>query len=165
MQGAQPTALNGLMAQRKVDALSTFLLSKKALETASKKTVVVMPYSDYLKDLYGNAIIAKPELIAGSPDLVKRFTTAALKGLQYTIDHPAEAAAIMNKAEPTAAVPAATGEIEAMKPFVPPPGGAPLGHLDQQRVARGIAELQKAGLMSGTLTPEQVADFTVVPGA
>jgi NitT/TauT family transport system substrate-binding protein len=165
MQGAQTTALNGLMAQRKVDALSTFLLSKKALETASKKEVVVMPYSDYLKDLYGNAIIAKPELIAGNPDLVKRFTAAALKGLQYTIDNPEEAATIMNKAEPTAAVPAAIGEIQAMKPYVPPPGGAPLGHLDQQQVARGIAVLQETGLMSGTLTPEQVADFTVVPGA
>src|SRR3954452_18562346 len=34
MKGAQATALNGLMAGRQVDALSTFLLSKKALETA-----------------------------------------------------------------------------------------------------------------------------------
>lgn len=66
MQGAQTTAPNGLMAQRKVDALSTFLLSKKALETISKKEVVVMPYGDHLKDLFGNAIIAREEVIAGS---------------------------------------------------------------------------------------------------
>jgi NitT/TauT family transport system substrate-binding protein len=39
-------------------------------------------------------------------------------------NNPAEAAAIMNKAEPTAAVPAAVGEIEAMKPYLPPPGAA-----------------------------------------
>jgi NitT/TauT family transport system substrate-binding protein len=64
IQGAQPTALNGLMAQRKVDALSTFLLSKKALETASKKPVIVMPYSDYLKNLYGNVIVTRSELIS-----------------------------------------------------------------------------------------------------
>lgn len=162
IQGAQPTALNGLMAQRKVDGLSTFLLSKKALETASKKEVVVLPYSTYLGDLYGNAIITKPSLISSNPDLVKRFTTAALKGLQYSIDHPDEAAAILNKAEPTSAVPAAIGEIQAMKPYVSPPGGAPIGSLDQNRVAKSIAILQAAGLMPAGLTPTDVADFSVV---
>jgi NitT/TauT family transport system substrate-binding protein len=165
IQGAQTTALNGLMAQRRVDALSAFLLSKKALETVSKKEVVVMPYSDYLKDLYGNAIITRPELISSSPDLVKRFTTAALKGLQYTLDHPEEAAGILNKADPTAAVPAAIGEIQAMKPYVPPAGGAPLGHIDQQQVARSIAALEKAKLMPAGLSPDKVADFGIVPGA
>jgi NitT/TauT family transport system substrate-binding protein len=165
IQGVQTTALTGLMAQRKVDALSTFLLSRKALETTSKKEVVVLPYSDYLKDLYGNAIIARLDLITGNRDLVKRFTGAAMKGLQYTLDHPDEAAAIMNKAEPTAAISSAVGEIQAMKQYVPPPGGAPIGHLDQQRVARGIAELQNAGLMPAGLTPDKVTDFSFVPAA
>ncbi|MET0491688.1 MAG: ABC transporter substrate-binding protein [Actinoplanes sp.] len=162
IQGAQPTALNGLMAQRKVDGLSTFLLSKKALETTSKKEVVVMPYSTYLGDLYGNAIITKPSLISSDPDLVKRFTAASLKGLQYTIDHPQEAAEILHKAEPTSAVPAAIGEIEAMKPYIAPPGGAPIGTLDQNRVAKSIAILAAAGLTDKPLTPEAIADFTVV---
>jgi len=163
LQGAQPTALNGLMAKRRVDALSTFLLSQKALENVSKKEVVVLPYSTYLSDLFGNVIIAKPGLIAGNRDLVKRFTGAALKGLQDAVDHPEEAAAILNKAEPTAAVPAAVGELKAMKPYVAPPGGAPLGHIDEQRVARGIAVLQSAGLMPPGTTPEKVVDFGFVP--
>ena len=163
LQGAQPTALNGLMAKRKVDALSTFLLSQKALETASKKEVVVLPYSTYLSDLFGNAIITKPGLIAGNRDLVKRFTDAAMKGLQYAVDHPEEAATILNKAEPTAAVPAAVGELKAMKPYVAPPGGAPLGHIDEQRVARGIAVLQGAGLVPPGLAPDKVVDFSFVP--
>jgi NitT/TauT family transport system substrate-binding protein len=162
IKGVQTTALNGLMAQRKVDALSTFLLSKKALETVSKKQVVVMPYSTYLSDFYGNAIITKPELISSNPDLVKRFVGAAMKGLQYTVDHPAEAAAILNKAEPTAAVPAAVGEIEAMKPYVPPPGGGPIGQMSQERVVRTIASLQGAGLMPAGLTPDKVVDFSFI---
>ncbi|WP_433296395.1 ABC transporter substrate-binding protein [Actinoplanes sp. CA-030573] len=165
LQGAQTTALNGLMAQRKVDALSTFLLSKKALETASKKQVTVLPYSEYLSDLFGNAIIAREELIGSDKELVKKFTGAAMKGLQYTLDHPDEAAAILNKAEPTAAVPAAIGEINAMKPYVSPPNGAPLGHLDQERVARSIAILQGNGLMPAGLTPDKVVDFSFVPAS
>jgi NitT/TauT family transport system substrate-binding protein len=165
LTGAQTTALNGLMAQRQVDALSTFLLSKKALETVSKKQVVVMPYSEYLSDLFGNAIIAREETIASDKDLVQKFTDAAMKGLQYTLDHPDEAASILNKAEPTAAVPAAIGEINAMKPYVSSPNGAKLGHIDQERVARSIAVLQGNGLMPAGLTPDKIVDFSFIPAS
>ncbi|WP_433375706.1 ABC transporter substrate-binding protein [Actinoplanes sp. CA-142083] len=158
IQGTQPTALNGLMATGQVDAVSTFLLSKKALESASKKPVTVMPYSDYLKNLYGNVIVTRAQLLNADRDLVRRFTEAALKGLAYSLEHPDEAAAILNKAEPTAAIPAAVGEIQAMKPY-----SEPLGKLNQQRVADGIAELSSAGLMPPGLTPDKVADFSFVP--
>jgi NitT/TauT family transport system substrate-binding protein len=163
MKGAQATALNSLMAGRQVDALSTFLLSKKALETATKQDVVVMPYSDYLSDLFGNVIVARDEIIKSDKGLVKKFVGAILKGLQYSLDHPDEAAAILNKAEPSAKIPAAVGEINAMKPYTSPPNGAPLGHLDQDRVARSIAVLQGNGLMPNGLTPDKVADFSFVP--
>ncbi|GAA0552073.1 hypothetical protein GCM10010172_38110 [Paractinoplanes ferrugineus] len=165
MQGSPTTALNGLMAQNRVDALSTFLLSKKALETVSKKTVTVMPYSEYLSDLFGNAIIAREETITSDKALVQKFTDAAMKGLQYTLDHPDEAAAILNKAEPTAAVPAAIGEINAMKPYVSSPNGAKLGHIDQERVARSIAVLQGNGLMPAGLTPDKIVDFSFIPAS
>ncbi|GAA2601855.1 ABC transporter substrate-binding protein [Winogradskya consettensis] len=165
IKGVQTTALNSLMAKNQVDALSTFLLSKKALETASKKQVTVLPYSTYLSDLYGNAIIAKPSLISSNPDLVKRFVAAAMKGLQYTLEHPDEAAAVMNKAEPTAAIPAAIGEIDAMKPYTTAPGGGALGSMDEQRVAKSIAVLSGAGLMPDGLKPTDVVDFSFTPKA
>lgn len=162
MQGVQATALNTLMATRRVDALSAFLLSQKALETVSKKQVVVMPYSQYLSDLFGNAIITTPETIASKRDLVQRFVNACMKGLRYTVDHPEEAANILHTAEPTSAVPAAIGEITAMKPYVSPANGAPVGHFDQARVERGLAVLQGAGLMPAGLTPDKVVDFSFV---
>lgn len=162
IQGVQATALNGLMASRKVDALGTFLLSRGALATASGKEVVILPYSDYLRDLFGNAIITTPKLIADDPDLVQRFTNAALKGLQYSIEHPDEAAAILNKAKPTYAVAAGKGEITAMTPYVKPAGGAPVGLMDEQRVARTIAVLQGSGLIPSGLTPASVVDFNFV---
>ncbi|GAA3754456.1 ABC transporter substrate-binding protein [Plantactinospora mayteni] len=163
IQGAQTTALNGLMASRKVDALGTFLLSRTALANASKKEVVVLPYSDYLRDLFGNAVITSPTLIEKNPELVRRFTGALLKGLQYTIDHPEEAAQILNKAEPSYAVPSGVGEIKAMTPYVAPVGGAPIGFMDEQRVMRTIAVMQGAGLIPAGLTPEKVVDFGFVP--
>ncbi|GIG89308.1 ABC transporter substrate-binding protein [Plantactinospora endophytica] len=160
IEGVQTTALNGLMTSRQVDALGTFLLSRGALAAASKKEVVVLPYSDYLRDLFGNAIITTPALIQKDKDLVTRFTDALLKGLQYTIDHPDEAAAILNKAEPTYPVASGVGEITAMKPYVPPAGDARIGYMDEQRVARTIAILQGSGLMPAGLTPADVVDFS-----
>jgi NitT/TauT family transport system substrate-binding protein len=166
IQGAQTTALNGLMAARQVDALGTFLLSRGALATVSKKEVVVLPYSDYLRDLFGNAIITTPALIQQNPDLVRRFTGAILKGLQYSVDHPEEAATIFNKVKPTYTVAAGVGEIKAMTPYVPGPSGAPVGTMDEARVARSIAILQASGLIpNGKLTPPDVANFTFVPKA
>jgi NitT/TauT family transport system substrate-binding protein len=81
-----------------------------------------------------------------------------MKGLRYTVDHPDEAAAILNKAEPTSAVPAAVGEINAMKPYVAPSDGGPIGSFDQARVQSGIAELETAGLMPKGLTPDKIVD-------
>lgn len=163
IQGAQATALNGLMAARRVDALGTFLLSRTALQAASKKEVVVLPYSDFLRDLFGNAIITTPAMIAKDPDLVRRFTDALLKGLRYAIEHPEEAAQILNKVKPTYAVASGVGEIKAMSPYVPPAGGAPIGFMDEQRVARTIALMQGSGLIPPGLTPEKVVDFNFVP--
>jgi len=165
IKGAQTTALNGLMASRQVDALGTFLLSRTALENATKKEVVVLPYSDYLRDLFGNAIITTPTLIQQDPDLVRRVTNALLKGLQYTIDHPEEAATILNKVKPTYPVAAGVGEIKAMTPYVKPAGGAAIGAMDEQRVARTIALMQASGLITQQLTPDRVVDFGFVPKA
>jgi len=163
IQGAQTTALNGLMATRKVDALGTFLLSRGALATASKKEVVVLPYSDFLRDLFGNAIITTPALIKQDPDLVRRFTSALLKGLDYTIKNPEEAATILNKVKPTYTVAAGVGEIKAMSPHVMPGGGAPIGSMDEARVTRSIAILQGAGVIPNGLTAADVIDSSVIP--
>ncbi|GID30333.1 ABC transporter substrate-binding protein [Paractinoplanes brasiliensis] len=165
IQPVQATALNQLMAKRQTDALSTFLLSKNALETVAKKDVVVLPYSDFLSDLFGNVIVAPSSLIASDKDQVKRFVDAAMKGLQYTLDHPEEAAQIMNKFEQASAVPAAVAEINAMKPYSSSVNGAALGHMDQDRVARSIAALQGNGVMPTGLTPDKVADFSFIPAS
>ncbi|MDG4782119.1 ABC transporter substrate-binding protein [Micromonospora sp. WMMD961] len=162
IEGVQPTALNGLMASRRVDALGTFLLSRGALQTAARKDVVVLPYSDYLPDLFGNAIITTPSLISEDPDLVQRFTKAALKGLAYSVEHPDEAATILNKAKPTYTVAAGKGEIEAMTPHVRPADGAPIGFMDASRVAQTIAVLERANLIPTGLTPAAVVDPTFV---
>jgi len=161
----QPQLVAGLLAQHKVDAISTFLISKGGIEKLAGKKVVVLPYNNYLSDLFGNGIIANSKLIKENPDLCKRMREALMKGLQYSIDHPDEAAEILHKAQPAADVAAAKGEIVSMTPYVPAPSGAPLGSMSQERVAKALAILHGSGLIKDALTPESVVDFDLTPKA
>jgi NitT/TauT family transport system substrate-binding protein len=158
-----PAALPLLLASGQVDGLATFLIGTPAIEKAAGgKKAVVLPYSNFLTDLYGNALFTTKTYADKNPDVVKAFRTAALKGLQYAIDHPDEAGKILQKYNPTIGpngATSATGEIKLMAPYVA--AGATIGTLDKDRVARGIAILQGAGLFPSGLTPDKVVDFGV----
>jgi len=161
-----PPQLPALLASNQVDALSTFLIGRGGIEKAAGKKAIILPYSDYLSDLFGNALVTTSQLAQDKPDLVKRFRDAAIKALQWTIANPEEAAQILKNAQPAADVAAATGEIKLMSPYVTPTGtNAPVGSFDQQKVARSIAILQGAGLMPPGLTPDQVVAFALTPTA
>ncbi len=160
--GVPPAQVNGLLASGQVDALSTFLIAKGGIEKAAGgKKAIILPYSNFLADLYGNAFLTTASIAQSNPELVKRFRDAAIKSTIYTIEHPEEAAEILHKAQPTADVAAAIGEIKSMTPYVKATGGAPVGTFDKERVARAIAILQSAGLMPSGLTPEAVVDFNL----
>jgi NitT/TauT family transport system substrate-binding protein len=161
----QPAQVASLLASGQVDAVSTFLISKGGIEKAAGKKAVVLPYNTYMSDLFGNGIIASNKIISQNPDLCRRMREALMKGLQYTIDHPDEAAAILHKAQPTADVAAAKGEITLMTPYVPAPAGGPLGSMDEGRVAKALAILQGSGLIKSALTPDSVVDFDLTPKA
>jgi NitT/TauT family transport system substrate-binding protein len=160
----QPVQLGNSLASGKVDALSTFLIGRPTIEKATlqarHKKVVVLPYSDYLPDLFGNAVIAPTDLIKRKPDLVDRFRGAMLKALEYTIAHPEEAGALLHARQPATAADAAIAEIKLMTPSVTATdSGSTVGAIDRARMTRTIASLQKIGLIQQGVTPEDVVDF------
>ncbi|KHD77624.1 ABC transporter substrate-binding protein [Actinoplanes utahensis] len=158
---APPAQLPALLASGRVDALSTFLIGARGIEKAAGgRKSVVLPYSTFLPGLFGNGLMASTAVAQDDPDLVRRFRDAALKGLRYSLDHPEEAAQILKKAQPTADVAAAVGEITLMAPAVDPSGA-----IDRTRVADALATLETNGLIPPGLTPESVVDFAVAPTA
>jgi NitT/TauT family transport system substrate-binding protein len=160
-----PAQVPGMLASGKADAVSTFLISRGAIEKAAGKKTVLLPYNDYLSDLFGNGIAATSQIVKEKPEIAKKMREALMKGLQYTIEHPEEAAQILVKAQPSAKVEAALGEITSMTPYVAPAGGAPLGFMDEQRVAKALAIMQGSGLVKEPLTPESVVSFDLTPKA
>ncbi|HET9516136.1 MAG TPA: ABC transporter substrate-binding protein [Actinoplanes sp.] len=162
-----PQTLMGTLASGQVDGIGQFVVGKPTVETVAKgKTAVVLPYSDYLQDLYGNALITSTAYAQGNPAKVKKFTAALLKGLEEAIANPTEAGAMLQKSVPTANPQAAAAELQLMASFVrSEASGVPVGALDNRRVARSIAILQGAGAIPEGLTPEKVISFDLVPKA
>ncbi|MFI6466105.1 ABC transporter substrate-binding protein [Streptomyces sp. NPDC050538] len=165
----QPVQLGPALASGKADALSTFLIGRPTIEKATvqarSKHVVVFPYSTYLPDLYGNATVTSASIAAKKPDLVKRFRTALLKGLKYTIQHPDEAGKLLHSKHPETDATAATAEIKLMTPSVTAEGESSVGLITEARMRRAITSLQNAGVIQPGMTPQDVVDFTAMKGS
>ena len=161
-----PQTLFGTLAAHKADGIGQFVVGKPTIEGIAKKKAVLLPYSDYLQDLYGNVLITSTKYAQDNPEKVKKFTAALLKGLEDAIANPDEAGKLLQKNVPTANPTSAAAELTLMAPFVrSEASGVPVGALDSQRVARSIAILQGSGQIGAGLTPEQIINFTLVPNA
>jgi NitT/TauT family transport system substrate-binding protein len=162
-----PQTLMGTLIGDQVDGIGQFVVGKptvEGLDKTKKRKAVLLPYSEFLQDLYGNALITSTKYAEDNPEKVKKFSAALLKGLDYAIANPAEAGQILQKAVPTAIPESAAAELTLMAPFVrPEASGVPVGALDSERVARSIATLQSSGQIEAGLTPEQVIEFDLVP--
>jgi len=165
-QNGTPQTLMGTLASRKVAGIGQFVVGKPTVEAVTKGKAVVLPYSDYLQDLYGNVLVTQSSYAQANPEKVKKFTAALLKGLQDAINNPTEAGTILKKYDPASNPQAAAAEVTLMGPFVKSEAsGVPVGALDSQRVARSIAILQGSGQIQPGLTPDKVIDFDLVPKA
>ncbi|MEN3610396.1 ABC transporter substrate-binding protein [Plantactinospora sp. ZYX-F-223] len=160
-----PQTLVGLLVGKKVDVLSTFVITRNTVETVTKQTMTVMPLTDYLRDLLGTGLTTTAKYAQENPDIVKRFKDAAMKGLKYTVENPGEAAKIMKANNPNVNEQGAAAEIKLMTPYVTSAPGNTIGALDEQRAARAIAILQGAELIPAGLTPDKVIDFSIAPKA
>jgi NitT/TauT family transport system substrate-binding protein len=164
IQDVPNTGLAAAVAANQVDAVSTFLIGQSGIEAGSKKKMTVMPYSDFLRDLYGNAIVVNEEFLKKNKEGAKRLRDALLKALKYTIDHPEEAADDMIKEQKAANKAAAVSEIKLMTPYTSTGSGA-FGALDKDKANKAIAILQGAGLIKADLKAEDSIAFDMVPKA
>jgi NitT/TauT family transport system substrate-binding protein len=94
-----------MLAQGKVDAIAGFWFSSymnlKANGIPGDEIVVLM-MRDYGVDLYGNVIIANPDVMKHHPKLVAGFVKATIRGIQDTIKDPEGAIDSLMKRNPIA---------------------------------------------------------------
>lgn len=113
-------------------ALATPVLSKQAAE--NKLQLNVMLFADHGLSLYSNAILASETTLKEKPEHTKAFVQATLKGLQYTLDNPDDAAAIMVKKMPELNLEIVKAEIKILKDLVTVPAVTAngLGYIDEK---------------------------------
>ncbi|WBQ02337.1 ABC transporter substrate-binding protein [Kribbella sp. CA-293567] len=163
-----PPGLPALLANNKVDGIGQFVVGLPLVEAADKekkRKAVVLPYGDKVQDLYGNAIIARDDLVKDNGTQVKKFTEALLKGLTDALADPAAAAKILQKYVPDTNVTVAAKELELMKKYAKPDEfkGA-LGEVDSDRVQRVIDDLTKYEVIPAkSITPADVVNADLAP--
>lgn len=164
VDGAAPD-LTGRLTDGKVAGIGQFVVGRPTVEAAAGgRRAVLLPYGDYLQDLYGNVLITSSSYARAHPEKVRRFTTALLRGLRDAITEVAMAGQALKRYVPATDATAAAAELRLMAAYVrAESSGAPVGALDVQRVARGIAVLQGAGVVPTGLVPEDVIDFGLAP--
>ncbi|WP_422769997.1 ABC transporter substrate-binding protein [Plantactinospora sp. WMMC1484] len=153
--------LNSYLAAGRVDGIGIFLVGQPGVAAAAKRPVSALPYSEYLRDLFGGVVVAQKETITGNPDLLRRFVRALLRGAEYAVAHPEEAGRILAGAVKGQDARLAAEELRLMRPYVIPASGAPVGTMEEERVVRSVALLQSVGLLPGGANPElprQVVD-------
>lgn len=164
-QTLEPPLVFGALAQKKVDVIGQFVVGRPLAEKAAQgKKAVPLPYSDVMQDLYGHFLLTSTKRATENPDLVKRFTDALLKGLQYSIDNPKEAGEILNKNVPEQDADIARQELEIMASYTKASGGT-LGIVESERVARVIALLEGADAIPAGKKPEDFVKLDLVPKA
>lgn len=155
-------SMRSALISGQLDASTEIVIGRPAVEAAAKQTVTMLPYSEVLRDLYGNALGASKKLIDENPALVRRFRDASMRGVEWTIENPDQAGQIMAKHNPQYKAEVAAAEVKQTVTYVR--GNAPvLGHLDEARMARCIAVIQGIGLVKPGLTADRVAAFDLAP--
>ncbi|WP_063766233.1 ABC transporter substrate-binding protein [Streptosporangium amethystogenes] len=164
---APPPSLPQLLASGEVDAIGQFVVGRPTIEQAAQgRKAVVLPYSDHIKEMYGNILTTTVKMATEQPDLVKRFRDALLKGLEYAVDHPDETGEILKKYQPTQNPVTAAAELREMAAFVrSSEAGVPVGALDESRVAAVIAILEDAKVVPPGFKPSDIVTFGLTPGS
>jgi len=114
-------------------------------------------YGDYGIEVYANALIARDDLLTSQPDVVQRFVRATLKGYQYVLQHPAEAAEFALKFDPALDVNLQTATMLGQLPLIDSGDGA-IGSMDLAVWQSTQDALLKQGLLNEPLNLE--AAFT-----
>ena len=152
---AEGSALPSLLANGRADAICQFSVGEPLIAAAvAPKEVTRINYADSNLDYYGNGLIASEEMIAKSPDQVKAFVRATIKGMKDAFANPAEAATIMAKYQKELQPAVIEGETRLVKELAEVKGS--LGHIDPKSIASTIDVMSANFTLKNPVKPEDL---------
>ncbi len=117
----------------------------------------IIDYADYGLDFPGDTLFTSREMVEQNPDLCVRMVRASLRGWQYAIDHPEEAADIVLVYDESG-VQTREHQLSMMEEIarLVQVEGRSLGRTDEAAIQRTIDTLLQYGVLSGPVQPEDV---------
>jgi len=136
-----------MLAQGRVDAITGFWFSSYMnlrANNVAADDIVVLHMRDYGVDLYGNVLIANPDLMRFDPKAISGFVKATIKGIQETVKNSDAAIDSLMKRNPIAKrdVELERLKLSLSKNFVTPDvrkNG--LGAVDMKRLEKSIDQI------------------------
>jgi ABC-type nitrate/sulfonate/bicarbonate transport system substrate-binding protein len=146
----------GPLERGEMDAISDIWSTNDALaaEMAGYQVNLIFT-TDYGVLEYPDPLFTSEKVIQERPDVVERFVRATLRGYQYAIEHPEEAAQFALKYDDTLDAKLQAGSMKAYVPLVDT-GDAPLGTMDEAVWQSTHAILLDHGFISSSLNLDQV---------
>lgn len=165
---AAPPALPALLATKQVSGIGQFSVGIPLVsKAAGGRKIRTFKYSKALPGLLGIGVVASDEKIRSSPGEVRAFIRALNKGLQWSIQNPGQAGAILNKHVPLADPVVAAQELRIMKFFVENrftrQKGVGLGAIDTSKIASTISVVRNGFKITKPLRPTDVYSPVAVP--
>jgi NitT/TauT family transport system substrate-binding protein len=112
-----PTSMVPSLLQGQVDAILGSIDSYQIQIEAQGATVDVYRFADYGVPTVSTSIFATNSFLAASPDTVKRFVAASLKGWYFAIDNPERAVKALKTVFPNVNEKLSAQELAAIKPL------------------------------------------------
>ena len=149
-QTVEPALRETLLARGDVDGITGFYFTSLLnLEARGVKAedVVALKYPDHGVELYGNAIIASPKMMAEHPKAVAGFLKAFNKALKETIANPDAAVAFVKERDPLIDAKLEARRLKLALDFsviTPETKANGLGAVTAERLQRSMAETAEA---------------------
>lgn len=97
-----PATMGPLLVSKQADAVLGFLPNLPRFDLVAKQSggaVKAIEFAGTLQ-IYGNVLFASEATLSGKADLVRRFTAALIRSMEYTRDNPKQAFAAIQAAVP-----------------------------------------------------------------
>jgi NitT/TauT family transport system substrate-binding protein len=123
----------------------------------SPEALNIIDYADYGLDFPGDTFFTSRRLLESNPDLCTRMLRASLRGWQYAVENPEEAAGIVLKYDETG-LQTRDHQLSMMNEIaklVSLPV-RPLGYTDRDDVRRTIDTLLSYGVLAGPVQPDDL---------
>lgn len=163
-----PPLREPMLLRGDVDAISGFyftsLLNLDNLGIPAED-LVVFRYADYGVQLYGNAIVVSPQMVA-QPETVRGFLRAVTKGWAETLQDPEAAVAYIKQRDGLIDADLELRRLNlAIETSVATESAKAngIGAVDEKRLARAIDEAVQAFNLPSTPAPEAIFDSSFLP--